>query len=132
MSTKHDGLLKKNAMQKDHKENMNLLFYDFNHAAGGQQEPLSSIIEEGAECFPDPQAVAHFQNVVSSTGTNFFSKIGDRLPTRDAKSRRGMKLASGQSQRGHSLVDSTGSKNQIIDRFNNSNVPHQSTSVVHQ
>ena len=47
---------------------------------------------------------ANFQNMVSSTGTNFFSKIGDRLPTIDGKSRRGRAMPSGQGHRGHSLA----------------------------
>ena len=70
--------------------------------------------------------------MVSSTGTNFFQKIGDRLPTRDAKSRRGRGIPSGQCQRGHSLAPEAHKQNPLILQRNedfpmpakNQKVPH--------
>lgn len=53
--------------------------------------PLGSIIEEVPEnaVLIEPASESHaFKNMVSSTGTNFF-RFGDRLPTRESKSRRG-------------------------------------------
>lgn len=34
--------------------------------------------------------------MMSSTGTAFYTKVGDRLPTRDVKSRRGGKQGAGR------------------------------------
>lgn len=51
----------------EHTSNMNLLFYDFN---GFQQKEENN------------------GRAMTSTGTNFYKKFGDRLPTRDNKSRR--------------------------------------------
>jgi hypothetical protein len=78
---------------------MNLLFYDFNKCSEvlgrhSQKNGLGVINEE--EHVPDPAPTPpevmsnqQFSNMMmSSTGTNFY-KCGDRLPTRDTKSRRG-------------------------------------------
>ena len=65
------------------------MFYDFNRggAALPQDMPLGSIIEEVPEAvIVDPHS--NFKNMISNTGTNFF-RFGDRLPTRETKSRRG-------------------------------------------
>jgi hypothetical protein len=49
VNTKKEQNLRTNAMQKDHKENLNLMFYDFNHGALSNDMPLGSIIEEVPE-----------------------------------------------------------------------------------
>ena len=72
-------------MQKDHRENMNLLFYDFNFDA---HKDLGPIEEEGLGN-QDQITNGQFSSMMTNTGTNFYSRFGDRLPTRENKSRRG-------------------------------------------
>lgn len=75
-------------MQKEHKENLNLLFYDFNF--GGRQESVPPQDNED-NSFEDGSLLSnsHFSKLISNTGNNFYSRFGDRLPTRDNKSRGG-------------------------------------------
>ena len=101
-------------MQQDHRENLNLLFYDFNHSTKKEGNgQLGAIAEEGGDLADD--GAVQFQSKVSSTGTNFFSRFGDRLPTRETKSRRGRfnYLPSGSGQRMHSLAENP--NNQKLD-----------------
>jgi hypothetical protein len=63
------------------------MFYDFNHETLPSDMPLGSIMEEVPESVVI-EPPGNYKGIVSSTGTNFF-KFGDRLPTRETKSRRG-------------------------------------------
>ena len=55
---------------------------------------------------------------MTNTGTNFFSRFGDRLPTRETQSRRGRTniIISQNAPRGKSLVDNE--KMHYNDNFN--------------
>jgi hypothetical protein len=81
--------IKRDHMITDHKENMSLMFYDFNNSTG--------IGGRNYDPYEDySQQKAPFEQM-SKTSNNFFqnkngvqpnqSGRGDRLPTRDAKSR---------------------------------------------
>ena len=88
-------------MQKNHRENLNLLFYDFNYDAHLE---LQAIQEE-----TDHITNGQFSSMMTNTGTNFYTRFGDRLPTRETKSRRGRfnYNPSAQGQRVHSLAENT-------------------------
>lgn len=51
-------------------------------------------------------------SMMTNTGTNFFSRFGDRLPTRENKSRKGRMnyITSQNGQRGKSLVENSQQK----------------------
>jgi hypothetical protein len=52
-------------------------------------------------------------NMMTNTGTNFFSRFGDRLPTRESKSRKGRinYITSQGGMRGRSMADTGQPKN---------------------
>ena len=94
-------------MSKEHKENLNLLFYDFNHMAMNIQEEDKQ--EDEFDLETNPHDGSFKGNMMTNTGTNFFSRFGDRLPTRETKSRRGRIniITSQNGQRGRSMVETS-------------------------
>ena len=99
-------------MQADHKENLNLLFYDFNN--GAKQVMMNKEPENFEPIVEDPQQISNgqFYNIImSNTGSNFFSRFGDRLPTREIKSRRGRAQIIATANGGHRGASLAQSKN---------------------
>ena len=79
-------------MSKDHKENLNLLFYDFNHLAHDGDEEQQCMEENTRDIGIEANTLNHggkFAGQMTNTGINFFTRFGDRLPTRETKSRKG-------------------------------------------
>ena len=93
INTKQDIQVDQNMMSQDHKENLNLLFYDFNNGAKlaqGNDVAIQGQSQTQNE-FEAPSNMTNGQiySMMNNTGSNFYQRFGDRLPTREVKSRRG-------------------------------------------
>eukprot|EP00347_Sterkiella_histriomuscorum_P014126 403362068 len=126
VNTKNDVQVDQQMMQSSHKENLNLLFYDFNCGSKQAQikqkqlKPLNKEQQDSVENFQndfDPQEISNgqFYNIMTNTGSNFYTKkFGDRLPTREVKSRRGRDLT--QTSQGTRALSINHSKNFDINQ----------------
>ena len=107
-------------MSQDHKENLNLLFYDFNNGSKvttAQEESNSQAFNNKTDMeAPSSMTNGQIYNIMmNNTGSKFFQRFGDRLPTREVKSRRGRVglISAAQGSRGVSLGQSKNIDNAI-------------------